>query len=72
MELEKTMFRVIDINGARVEFDDGWGLIRPSSNLPVMVIVFEAKTPKRLEEIQEIFRKELLEFTEISAKWENR
>ncbi|GAH21984.1 unnamed protein product, partial [marine sediment metagenome] len=35
--------RVIDINGARVVFDDGWGLVRASSNLPELVIIFEAK-----------------------------
>ena len=34
---------VIDINGARVEFEDGWGLVRASSNLPVLVLVFEGK-----------------------------
>ena len=62
---------MIDINGARVEFSDGWGLIRPSGNLPVMVMVFEAKTPERLNEIQEIFRKELEEFPEISNQWHN-
>jgi len=33
--------KVIDINGARVEFEDGWGLIRASSNLPVLVLGFE-------------------------------
>ena len=62
---------MIDINGARVEFDDGWGLVRPSSNLPVMVLVFEGKTRERLKEIEQIFRKELAEYTEISKDWVN-
>ncbi len=70
-KFKKRFSKVIDINGARVEFSDGWGLIRPSGNLPVMVMVFEAKTPERLEEIQQIFRKELAEFTEISGDWHN-
>lgn len=62
---------VIDINGARVEFEDGWGLIRPSSNLPTMVLVFEGKTEKRMNEIMELFKKELAEYPEISKEWEN-
>jgi len=63
--------KIIDINGARVDFGDGWGLIRPSSNMPAMVMVFEAKTPERLAEIQEIFRKELAGFPEVSEEWRN-
>ncbi len=66
---KKKFDKIIDINGARVEFNDGWGLIRPSSNLPAMVMVFEAKTPKKLQEIRDIFKKELLEFPEISSEW---
>jgi phosphomannomutase/phosphoglucomutase len=62
---------VIDVNGARVEFEDGWGLIRPSSNLPTMVLVFEGKTEKRMNEIIELFKEELAEYPEISKEWEN-
>jgi len=61
--------RVIDINGARVKFDDGWGLVRASSNLPVLVLVFESKTKKRLEEIENIFRQKLAKHPEIGKKW---
>jgi len=46
---------VIDVNGARVEFADGWGLVRASSNLPKLVFVFEAKTKERMEEIKNNF-----------------
>ena len=63
--------KVIDVNGARVVFEDGWGLVRASSNEPVLVLVFEAKTEERLKEIQEIFKKELEDFPEISREWEN-
>lgn len=55
----KTVFKrsydVIDIDGARVNFPDGWGLIRPSNTQPVLVMRFEARSKKRLEEIQNIF-----------------
>jgi len=68
---KKRFDNVIDINGARVVFKDGWGLVRPSSNLPVLVLVFEAKTKKRLKEIEELFRKELGKYHEISKEWRN-
>ncbi len=47
--------RVIDIDGARVEFGDGWGLVRASNTQPALVVRFEARTPERLEQIQALF-----------------
>jgi phosphomannomutase/phosphoglucomutase len=47
--------RVIDIDGLRVEFGDGWGLVRASNTQPVLVVRFEARTPERLEEIRAMF-----------------
>jgi phosphomannomutase/phosphoglucomutase len=44
--------KVIDIDGARVVFSDGWGLVRASNTQPLLVLRFEAKTPERLEEIR--------------------
>ena len=52
-------YRVIDIDGARVEFGDGWGLVRASNTQPVLVVRFEARTPERLEEIRRIFMEPL-------------
>jgi phosphomannomutase/phosphoglucomutase len=46
-------YAVNDIDGVRVEFDDGWALVRPSNTQPVIVLRFEAKTPERLAEITE-------------------
>jgi phosphomannomutase/phosphoglucomutase len=45
-------YKVIDIDGARVEFGDGWGLVRASNTQPAVVVRFEARTPERLAEIQ--------------------
>lgn len=70
-DLKKDFDRVIDINGARVVFDDGWGLVRASSNLPELVIRFEAKTEERLNEIKETIRGYMNKFPEISKEWEN-
>jgi len=61
--------RVIDINGARVETDEGWFLVRASSNLPVLVMVFEAKTKRRLNELQKILRSYLDQYPEIGKEW---
>jgi phosphomannomutase/phosphoglucomutase len=52
-------YRVIDIDGARVEFGDGWGLVRASNTQPVLVVRFEARTPARLEEIRALFMEPL-------------
>ena len=43
---------VIDIDGARVLFEDGWGLVRASNTQPVLVLRFEAFSPQRLSEIR--------------------
>lgn len=46
---------VIDVDGARVLFDGGWGLLRASNTQPVLVARYEAKTHDKLQEIQEAF-----------------
>ncbi|HEV2179784.1 MAG TPA: phosphomannomutase/phosphoglucomutase [Gemmatimonadaceae bacterium] len=43
---------VIDVDGARVLFGDGWGLIRASNTQPVLVMRVEARTPDRLTAIR--------------------
>ncbi|MDB4905680.1 MAG: manB [Gemmatimonadetes bacterium] len=43
---------VIDVDGARVLFGDGWGLIRASNTQPILVTRFEALTTARLAEIR--------------------
>jgi phosphomannomutase / phosphoglucomutase len=48
------------IDGLRVEFEDGWGLIRPSNTTPYLILRFEADTQTGLEGIQAIFRDQLL------------
>jgi phosphomannomutase/phosphoglucomutase len=46
-------YRVLDIDGIRVEFGDGWGLVRASNTQPVLVVRFEARTEARLAEIRD-------------------
>jgi len=47
-------YETIEIDGARILFGDGWGLIRASNTQPILVTRFEAKTKERLEEIKNI------------------
>ena len=44
---------VIDIDGLRAVYDDGWGLVRASNTQPALVLRFESLTKKRLDEIQQ-------------------
>ena len=45
-------YQVIDVDGARVLFGDGWGLLRASNTQPVLVARYEARTEERLQEIR--------------------
>jgi phosphomannomutase/phosphoglucomutase len=45
-------YEVVDVDGARILFGDGWGLIRSSNTQPVIVTRYEARTPERLAEIR--------------------
>jgi len=48
----RTHYTIIDVDGVRVVFDDGWGLVRASNTQPALVLRFEAQSKERLEEIQ--------------------
>jgi len=48
----RTTHEVIDVDGARVLFGDGWGLIRASNTQPVLVTRFEARSEQRLAAIR--------------------
>ena len=49
------------IDGARIEFEDGWGLLRASNTSPALVMRCEADTPKRLKEIKSLIEKKVKE-----------
>jgi len=51
---------VITIDGLRVEYPDGFGLMRPSNTTPVIVLRFEADNEAALKRIQEQFRRVIL------------
>lgn len=49
-------YKVIDIDGARIEFEDGWALVRASNTGPNLTVRFEATTKNRAEELQKEFQ----------------
>ncbi|STX28737.1 phosphomannomutase [Legionella beliardensis] len=51
--------RKIKIDGLRVEFEHGWGLIRASNTTPCLVARFEARDHLSLKAIQELFKQQL-------------
>lgn len=57
----KAHYNTIDIDGARITFTDGWGLVRASNTQPVLVTRFEAESPERLLEIQNLMESKLKE-----------
>lgn len=56
---------VIDVDGARVLFPDGWGLIRASNTQPMLVVRAEATTPAGLETIKQTLAATLKRFSEV-------
>lgn len=62
----KNKYEIIDIDGVRVVFVDGWGLVRASNTQPILVLRFEAKTQARLTEIQNMFYEQLAKFNELT------
>lgn len=64
-ELKKyftSRFDVVDIDGIRINFPDGWALVRASNTQPVMVLRFEAQSKDRLKEIQELVSDKLAKY----------
>jgi len=50
---------ITNIDGLRVDYPDGWGLIRASNTSPVLTLRFEADSPAALSRIQELFQERL-------------
>ncbi len=51
---------ITTIDGLRVDYTKGWGLVRASNTSPALTLRFEAESPEALEKIQQIFKRELL------------
>jgi phosphomannomutase/phosphoglucomutase len=55
-------YDVIDIDGVRVRFPGGWGLIRASNTQPALVLRFEAQSESQLKEYRTLVEQKLREF----------
>jgi len=55
-------YEVIDIDGVRVQFPEGWGLIRASNTQPALVLRFEATSDAKLNEYRALVENKLREF----------
>jgi len=64
-EYFKAHYECLDVDGVRIKFGDGWGLVRSSNTQPVIVTRFEAKTAGRLNEIRDLVLNKLREFGEF-------
>ncbi len=62
----RAQHEVLDVDGARVQFGDGWGLIRASNTQPVLVVRFEAKSPERLQAISRDVYEVLARYPEVT------
>jgi phosphomannomutase/phosphoglucomutase len=55
-------YKIIDVDGARILFPNGWALVRASNTQPKLIVRMEGKTKKDLEEITKKFLSEVKEF----------
>jgi phosphomannomutase/phosphoglucomutase len=64
-ERAKEYFRrhypIIDVDGVRIQFPEGWGLIRASNTQPALVLRFEAQSAEKLAEYRRIVEAKLKE-----------
>ncbi len=68
-EFEKEGAKINTLNGVRVDYEDGWGILRASSNLPTLKLRFEAKTDEGIERIKRIFQAKMAKYEEIGKVW---
>jgi len=61
----KEHYDCVTIDGVRIKFGDGWGLVRASNTQPVIVCRFEAATPERMEEIKSLVLEKLQSFGDL-------
>jgi phosphomannomutase/phosphoglucomutase len=54
-QMAHSIVKVVTIDGARVEWADGWGLVRSSNTEPLLVLRFEAKTQERIDQLKKAF-----------------
>lgn len=61
-------YRVVDIDGARVYFENGWALVRASNTQPILVVRFEAKDEESMEKIRKNIKETLSKYKSVDIK----
>jgi len=61
---KKAGYKVVDVDGVRIIFEDGFGLIRASNTQPALVQRYEASSEERLKEIMELMQSKLKQIEE--------
>ena len=60
-EFFRQRYPIIDVDGVRIQFPEGWGLIRASNTQPALVLRFEAQSAEKLNEYRQIVEAKLEE-----------
>ena len=63
----KERYDVLDVDGARVNFEDGWGLVRASNTQPVLVLRFEGTSQEAMERAKEVILTRLRRYPEVEG-----
>jgi len=63
----QSRYEISDIDGVKVFFKEGWGLVRASNTEASLVIRFEATTPEKLEQIKKIIMEQVEKRRGINA-----
>ncbi|UCE04159.1 MAG: phosphomannomutase/phosphoglucomutase [Candidatus Latescibacterota bacterium] len=62
-------YETIDVDGVRILFPGGWGLVRASNTQPILVVRFEGDSQDTLERIQETVRAKLREYDSVEVNF---
>ncbi|MGB3346581.1 MAG: phosphomannomutase/phosphoglucomutase [Candidatus Humimicrobiia bacterium] len=62
----KKNYKTIDVDGVRILFTDGWGLVRASNTQPAIVLRFEGKTKESLKNIKNRILEKLSEYPSLA------
>ncbi|UCH36802.1 MAG: phosphomannomutase/phosphoglucomutase [Armatimonadota bacterium] len=62
----KSHYPVLDIDGARIQFPEGWALVRASNTNPYLTLRFEATSPEALSRIEDVVYSKLREYPSVT------
>ena len=61
-------YEVVTVDGARVNFADGWGLVRASNTQPAVTLRFEAYTRPQIAQYMKVFKAQLVKYPQIKRE----